>query len=166
MRSFKDPIDYLIEVLHKSFRCPSAAFPIPARRGLSFFNSGWMKIEIPRRHSIAEESLRRASSRETGLTFPDFRSSMRLTISASQAACTDSSSASSRLSIREPASSARSATERLSAFLRRSDASWLILGIIYRKHDDADRVVEAVVEIHHSLRENHRICSGKRRARP
>ena len=53
MGRFKNPIDYLVKFLHKSFRCPRAAFPIPARRSLSLFNSGWMKIEIPRRHSMS-----------------------------------------------------------------------------------------------------------------
>jgi hypothetical protein len=34
---FKNLIDHLVEFIYKSFRCPRAAFPIPARRGLSLF---------------------------------------------------------------------------------------------------------------------------------
>src|SRR6266849_5609950 len=135
-----------------------------------------MQVELPRGHSIAEESLRRASSMETGLTLPESRSSMRRVISSSQAALTDSSSASSRLSIKEPASSARSATGRVRAFFRRSFASLPIIGIIPRKsydtggmqpcicqlgrlfgkEDSPQAHPAAVVEIHHLLRENHR----------
>ncbi len=85
MGCFKNPIDHLVEFIHKSLRCTKAPFPIPARRSLCLINGSWMQREMLRRHSMAEESLRRASSRETGLTLPDLRSSIRLTISASQA---------------------------------------------------------------------------------
>jgi hypothetical protein len=86
MGGFQDPIDHLVEFIDKSFRCPRTAFPVPTGCGLSLFDSGWVQIKILCRHSMAVESLRRASSMETGLTFPEFKSSMRRTISASHAA--------------------------------------------------------------------------------
>ena len=86
MGRFKNPIDHLVEFIHKSFRSPRTALPIPTRRSLSLFDGGRVQAEILCRHSMAEESLRRASSRKTRLTFPESRSSMRRTISASQAA--------------------------------------------------------------------------------
>ena len=83
---YKNPVDNLIEFIYESFCRPRATFEIQTRRSFSLFNSGRMKREILGRHSMAEESLRRASSRETGLTFPELRSSIRRTISASHAA--------------------------------------------------------------------------------
>src|SRR5882762_5092022 len=53
-------------------------------------------------------------------------SAMRRATSSSQAAATDSSCVLSRLSMREPARSARSDTGRESAFFKRSAASWVM----------------------------------------
>lgn len=43
MGCFKNPIDHLVELIHKSFCCPRTAFPVPARGSLGLFNSGRMQ---------------------------------------------------------------------------------------------------------------------------
>jgi hypothetical protein len=79
-------------------------------------------------HSVSlDESSFRTSSHGTILAFPESISAMRRATSSSQAAATASSCVSSRLSMSEPARSARSDTGRESAFskARRLPGSWL-----------------------------------------
>ena len=125
LRSFHNLVNHLIEFFDKSCCGQGAALAIPSSRRLCFLDGGGVKKELCSGHSIVEENRRRASSRETSLTLPESTSAMRRAISWSQASATESSSELSRLSIREPARSARSATERESAFFSSSVASWL-----------------------------------------
>src|SRR6266478_210404 len=130
MRCFEDSVDHLIEFSDKSCRGQRAALMVPARSRVGFFDGGRMKGEWGSAHSRADKSRRRASSSETGLTAPESMSAMRRATSSSQAASTDSSCVSSRLSMREPARSARSDTGRESAFFKSSAAS-LVMASFY-----------------------------------
>src|SRR5216683_7129946 len=130
MRCFEDSVDHLIEFSDKSCCGQRAALMVPARSREGFFDGGRMKGEWGSAHSRADKRRRRASSTETGLTPPESMSAMRRATSSSQAASTDSSCVSSRLSIREPARSARSDTGRESAFFKSSAASW-VMGSFY-----------------------------------
>ncbi len=118
--SIENSFDHGEDFRNESCSRSGASLAIPARCCLSFLDCGGVEREPLGGHSAAEESLRRACSSETGLTLPELRSAMRRRASRSHAASTDSSSASSRLSIRDPASSARSATESARAFFSRS----------------------------------------------
>src|SRR5208282_6826103 len=103
-----------------------------------FDRSGMDKENRSRAHSAAEESLRRNVSRDTGLTLPESKSSMRRAISSFQAASTTagSSGGPSRLSSREPASSARSSSLRARARFNSSVAS-CVMGSLYAQNQDA-----------------------------
>src|SRR5216683_3173071 len=101
MQCFEDSDDHLIEFSDKSCCGQRAALMVPARSRVGFFDGGRMKGEWGSAHSRADKSRRRASSSETGLTAPESMSAMRRATSSSQAASTDSSCMSSRLSMRE-----------------------------------------------------------------
>src|SRR5258708_1320661 len=126
MRCFEDSADHLIEFSDKSCCGQRAALTILARSREGFFDGGRMKGECASDNSRADKRQRRASSSETGLTAPESMSAMRRATSSSQAAATDSSCVSSKLSMREPARSARSDTGRDSAFFKSSAASFAL----------------------------------------
>ena len=85
---------------------------------------------------------RRNVSRETGLTLPESRSSIRRAISSLQAASTASGSSwvSSRLSSREPANSARSSSLRARARFNSSVASCVMRSLYARSQDAGQRL--------------------------
>ena len=93
-------LDCAVHFLNEIVGSLGAALPIPPRSLFRFFNRRRMysKRRVPA-HSAAEESLRRNSSRDTGLTLPESKSSIRRLISSCQAASTFSSTVASRLSI-------------------------------------------------------------------
>ena len=136
LRRGENPFDHLVDFFDEPGRSPRTAIAVPMRGALCLLNCFWVKDDLPCGHSIAEESLRRACSRVTGLTLPESSSAMRRAISWSHAAATDSSSAPSRLSINEPANSARSGTDRASALFRSLVASSVINAIVPRKGKD------------------------------
>lgn len=100
-----------------------APLSIPACSSLGLLHRRRVKGDAPLHHLIAEESRARACSKEIGFTLPESRSAIRRPTSSSQATSTAGSSAVSRLSIRDPASSARSLTGRASAFFSRFEDS-------------------------------------------
>ena len=111
LRRSQYPVNGVVDFLHELRSRASTALAIPARSLFSLFDrSGMDNEKRSLAHSAAEESFRRNVSRDTGLTLPESRSSIRRAISSLQAASTASGSswASSRLSSREPANSARS----------------------------------------------------------
>lgn len=132
-RSFEDSVDDSIYFVHESFRSHWAPLAVPMSRKDRLFDRSRVKNKLPLAHSNAEEILRRASSRDMGLTLPESISSMRRKTSASHAASTDASGASSRLSNSEFARSARSSTESVKAFFRSSRVSLLMFCIVTPK---------------------------------
>jgi hypothetical protein len=126
-RGIRNSVQCLRYFPYEPLRGTPATQPIPTRGFHAFFYRRRMKGDLPRDHSMAEDSLRLAFSSGTGFTFPESKSCMRRITSRSQAASTAESSVSSKLSINEPASSARSATGKVRAFLRISMASSLMV---------------------------------------
>ena len=59
-------VNSIVEFINESSGSTGTTLTIPASRGLRFPDRVWMEGELPSRHSIAEDSLLRACSAETG----------------------------------------------------------------------------------------------------
>jgi hypothetical protein len=59
-------VNGLVEFIDESFGSTCTTLTIPASRGYRFFDRVWMEGDLPNSHSIAEDSLLRASSAEAG----------------------------------------------------------------------------------------------------
>src|SRR5271157_898478 len=143
VRRGQNPINGVVDFLHELRSRAGTALAIPARSLFSLFErSGMDNEKRVLAHSAAEESFRRNVSRDTGLTLPESKSSMRRAISSLQAASTasGSSGAPSRLSSREPANSARSSSLRARARFNSSVASCVMGSLYAQRHDTGQRL--------------------------
>src|ERR1700731_516948 len=82
LRGVGNSVERLRDFRYETFCRPTTAQPIPTRGRHCLFYSRRMKADLPGGHSIAEDSLRRASSSEIGFSLPESNSSMRRIISA------------------------------------------------------------------------------------
>jgi hypothetical protein len=126
MRCRRDQIQAAVNFLCKPRGSHLAPLKVPCERRFVFRSGSAMKFDRVSRHRRVlpmASILRRTSSHGTVFALPESSSSTRRAISWSQDSSTDDSIAGSRLSIRTPASTARSSSGRANAFLRRSLAS-------------------------------------------
>src|SRR5208282_1701755 len=147
LRRGQNPINGVVDFFHEFRSRADTALAIPARSLFSLFDrTGMDKENRSRAYSAAEESFRRNVSRDTGLTFPESKSSMRRAISSFQAASTASGSSGgpSRLSSKEPANSARSSAVRARARFNSSVASCVMGSLYAQSRGTGQRLAEQI----------------------